>query len=195
MYAVTVDLHPLTDEQFWQLCQRNRDLRFERTPQGAIIIMAPTGSDAGSINAEITYQLQAWSRSHRALGRAFDSSTGVKLPNGADRSPDAAWVRHERLCALTVQQKRGFAPLCPDFVIELKSPTDDIEKLRAKMEEYVENGAALAWLLNPDTRQAEIYRPKQPVERCVGASELSAEPLLPGFKLDLLTVWGAAADD
>jgi len=193
MGPIAVDLSPMTDEQFWLLCQRNRDLKFERTITGEIIIMAPTGTDAGSINLEVAGQLWAWSRQHRQLGRAFDSSTGFKLPNGADRSPDAAWVSREKLTALTLQQKRGFAPVCPDFVVELKSPSDDMGILRTKMEEYLANGAQLGWLLNPDAQQAEIYRPGQAVESSAGTT-LSGEAVLPGFVLDLRAVWEAAQD-
>ncbi|WP_218081146.1 Uma2 family endonuclease [Anthocerotibacter panamensis] len=198
MSAITIDFSPvlqMTDEQFWELCQRNRDVKFERNAQGALIIMAPTGSDSGSNNAELTYQVQAWSREHREYGRAFDSSTGFKLPNGADRSPDASWVQREKLKALTPKQKKGFAPVCPDFVVELKSPTDDLAVLRAKMQEYIEHGAKLGWLLDPETRQVVIYRPDRAVETLEGATILSGEDVLPGFVLDLKAVWEAANDD
>ena len=122
----------LTDDQFFQLCQQNRDLRFERTARGELIIMPPTGSETSERNADLTYQLRAWSRQNQ-LGKSFDSSGGFKLPSGAERSPDASWVKMERWNALTQAEKERFAPLCPDFVVELMSPSDSLEKTRAKM--------------------------------------------------------------
>ncbi|WP_218081147.1 Uma2 family endonuclease [Anthocerotibacter panamensis] len=198
MSAITIDFSPvlqMTDEQFWELCQRNRDVKFERNAQGALIIMAPTGGETGNTNIELEYQLQGWSREHRGQGLAFNSSTGFKLPNGADRSPDAAWIRRERWQALTATQRKKFPPLCPDFVVELKSPTDDLAVLRAKMQEYIEHGAKLGWLLDPETRQVVIYRPDRAVETLEGATILSGEDVLPGFVLDLKAVWEAANDD
>ncbi len=138
---LTIDL---TDEQFFQLCQNNRDLRFERTASGELIIMPPTGSETGNRNIDLSYQLQAWSRQNN-LGLAFDSSSGFKLPNGADRSPDESWVRRDRWDALTPEEQQGFAPLCPDFVVELLSPSDSVKIAQAKMREYMENGARLGW--------------------------------------------------
>ncbi|CBN56744.1 MULTISPECIES: Uma2 family endonuclease [Kamptonema] len=174
----------LTDEQFFQLCQNNRDLQFERTATGELIIMPPTGSDTGNRNIDITYQLQGWSRQNN-LGKAFDSSTGFKLPNGAERSPDASWVSIERWNALTSEQQGKFAPLCPDFVVELRSPSDSLEKLRSKMREYIENGARLGWLIDRQNRRVEIYRPNQEVEMISSPTHLSGEDVLPGFVLDL----------
>lgn len=174
----------LTDEQFFQLCQNNRDLRFERTASGELIIMPPTGSDTGRRNVKITTQLEVWS-SQNNLGIVFDSSSGFKLPNGADRSPDASWVRRERWDALTPEQQERFAPLCPDFVVELRSPSDSLEKVRAKMKDYMDNGACLGWLINPPYQQVEIYRPNQGVEILQSPATLSGEDLLPGFILDL----------
>lgn len=127
----------LTDEQFFQLCRENRDFRFERTATGELIIMPPTGSETGNRNSELSFQLQSWSRPNQHLGIAFDSSTGFKLPDGSDISPDAAWVRRDRWDALTAEQKEKFAPICPDFVVELRSTTDSLEKLRAKMQVYI----------------------------------------------------------
>jgi Uma2 family endonuclease len=193
MGAITIDLSPviaMTDEQFWQLCQQNRDVKFERTAKGDLIIMTPTGGETGGYNAELIYQLQGWSRARREQGISFDSSTGFKLPSGADRSPDAAWVRRERWVSLTPAQRKKFPPLCPDFVVELKSPSDDLTTLQAKMQEYLESGLQLGWLLDPDTQTVYIYRAGQEVEVCVGATELSGEAVLPDFVLDLTTVWG-----
>ena len=191
MNVATITLPPsleltieLTDEQFFQLCQNNRDLRFERTASGELIIMPPTGSDTGRRNIKITFQLEAWSRQNN-LGIAFDSSTGFKLPNGADRSPDASWVKRDRWNALTPQQKEKFAPLCPDFVVELLSPSDSLEKVRAKMKEYMDNGARLGGFFNPKNQQVEIYRLNQDVEILQSPATLSGEDVLSGFVLDL----------
>jgi Uma2 family endonuclease len=177
----------LTDEQFFQLCQNNRDLRFERTATGELIIMPPTGSETGDCNAELTYQLRGWSRQNK-LGKSFDSSTGFKLPNAAERSPDASWVTMERWNALTQEEKQRFAPLCPDFVVELMSPSDSLEKTRTKMREYMDNGARLGWLINRQQRQVEIYRSNREVEILQNPQTLSGEDVLPGFVLDLAQI-------
>jgi len=174
----------LTDEQFFQLCQNNRDLRFERTAKGELVIMPPTGSDTGRRCIKIAAQLENWS-SQNNLGIAFDSSTGFKLLNGADRSPNASWVKRERWEALTPEQQETFAPLCPDFVVELRSPSDSLEKVREKMKEYMDNGAHLGWLINPKNQQVEIYRPNQDVEIVQSPTTLSGENVLPGFVLSL----------
>ena len=178
----------LTDEQFFQLCLNNRDLRFERTATRELIIMPPTGSETGERNADLTYQLRAWSRQNK-LGKSFDSSTGFKLPCGAERSPDASWVKIERWNALTQAEKERFAPLCPDFVVELMSPSDSVEKTRAKMREYMDNGARLGWLINRQQQQVEIYRPNREVEILLSPQTLSGEDVLPGFVLDLAEIW------
>jgi len=178
----------LTDDQFFALCQLNRDLRLERTAQGEIIVMPPTGGETGNRNHEINRQFGNWTKQN-GTGAAFDSSTGFKLPNQADRSPDAAWVARHRLAPLTPEQKRKFLPLCPDFVIELRSPTDKLEDVQAKMEEYLENGARLGWLIDPEARRVHIYRPGLAVEVLEGVLEVSGEPELPGFVLDLRDIW------
>jgi len=178
----------LTDEQFFQLCQNNRDLKFERTATGEVIIMPPTGSETSERNAELTYQLRAWSRQNQ-LGKSFDSSGGFKLPNGAERSPDASWVQMERWNALTPVEKERFAPLCPDFVVELMSRSDSTEKTRAKMREYIDNGARLGWLINRQQQQVEIYHPNGEVEILQCPQILSGEDVLPGFVLDLAEIW------
>lgn len=191
MSSVAVKVPPqlkVTEEQFTQLSQANPDLRMERTAQGELIAMAPTGSESGHYNAELTTDLTLWNRQTR-LGKVFDSSTGFKLPNGATRAPDTAWVKQERWDALTAEQRKGFAPLCPDFVLELASETDDLETLRTKMQEYIENGCQLAWLISPKTRQVEIYRPNQLVEVLQAPATLSGEAVLPGFILDLQTIF------
>jgi Uma2 family endonuclease len=178
----------LTDDQFFEMCQVNRDLRFERTAEGEIIIMPPTGWETGDRNAEITAQLRAWSKQD-AQGKATDSSAGFKLPNGADRSPDAAWVLRERLRQLTLEQRRKFLPLCPDFAIELRSPTDDLEDVKAKMEEYVANGLRLGWLIDPPARCVYVYRPGREVEILENPAQVSGDPELPGFVLEMAEIW------
>ena len=181
----TLKLHlELTDEQFFLLCQHNRELRFERTAKGEILIMPPTGGETGNRNADLTFQLQAWSRQNN-LGKAFDSSTGFKLPNGANRSPDASWVKRDRWFALTPEQRKKFLPLCPDFVVELRSPSDALKETQEKMQEYIDNGARLGWLIDPQTRRVEIYRPNQDVEILENPATVPGEDVLPGFVLDL----------
>ena len=178
----------LTDEQFFMLCQNNPDLRFERTAHGELIIMPPTGGITGDRNSDLNYQLRGWSRKNK-LGKTFDSSTGFKLPNGANRSPDASWVKMERWNALTEDEKEKYIPLCPDFVVELMSPSDTLEKTRAKMKEYMDNGASLGWLINRKQKQIEIYRPNQEAEILNFPQTLSGEDVLPGFILDLTEIW------
>lgn len=174
----------LTDEQFFELCQKNRDYRFERTASGEVLIMPPAGSDTGKRNADLTFQLQAWSRQNN-LGVAFDSSAGFKLPNNAERSPDASWVKRERWEALTPEQQQIFAPLCPDFVVELRSKSDSLKVLQKKMQEYINNGARLGWLIDRKNQRVEIYRQGQDVESLQAPTTLSGEDVLPGFVLDL----------
>lgn len=178
----------LTDEQFWQLCLSNRDYRFERTAKGELIVMPPTGSDTGRRNIKITTQLEIWN-SQSKLGVAFDSSTGFKLPNGAERSPDASWVKKERWESLTAEQQAKFAPLCPDFVVELRSPSDSLQNLQEKMREYINNGARLGWLIDRKNQQVEIYRPDRDVEILSSPQTLSGEDVLPGFVLELTEIW------
>jgi Uma2 family endonuclease len=188
---LTLHLSPaveLTDEQFFELCQINSDLRLERTAEGDIVVMPPTGGETSNRNGEITRQLGNWTK-RDGSGAAFESSAGFKLPNGADRSPDAAWVSHERLAQLSPEDKRKFVPLCPDFVIELISPTDSLAATQAKMIEYIENGARLGFLIHPDARRVYVYRPGATVEELKDITEVSGEPELPGFTLDLREVW------
>ncbi|MEH2193764.1 MAG: Uma2 family endonuclease [Nostoc sp.] len=174
----------LTDEQFFQMCQKNRDYRFERTASGELLIMPPTGSDTGNRNFDMVVELGIWNKQTK-LGKGFDSSTGFTLPNGAERSPDASWVKIERWNALTPEQQEKFAPICPDFVIELRSRTDSLKELREKMQEYIENGAQLGWLIDRKNQRVEIYRPGKDVEILDNPASLSGENVLPGFVLDL----------
>ena len=189
--SFTIHLKPaieLTEDQFFALCQLNRDLRLERNAEGDIIVMPPTGGETGNRNAEITGQLVIWTKQD-GIGAAFDSSTGFKLPNGADRSPDAAWVQKSRLAVLTQEEKEKFLPLCPDFVIELLSPSDELEEVKAKMDEYIENGARLGWLLEPRSRRVYVYRPGESVIVIENTGQISGEPELPGFVLNLREIW------
>jgi Uma2 family endonuclease len=188
---VTLRIRPaieMTDDEFFALCQLNSDLRFERTSEGDIIIMPPTGGATGNRNANITRQLGNWTKQD-GTGAFFDSSTGFKLPNGADRSPDAAWIPLSRLATLTTGQKEKFPPICPDFVIELLSPTDTLAVTQAKMDEYIENGSHLGWMIYPEVRQVHVYRPRQAVVVLENLAEVSADPELPGFVLDLREIW------
>ena len=174
----------LTDEQFFDLCQRNRNYRFERTVLGELLIMSPTGSETGNYNGKLTQKLFNWTDTNN-LGIAFDSSTGFKLPNGAERSPDASWIRRERWEALSATERKKLAPICPDFVVELRSETDSLKDLQTKMKEYIENGARLGWLIDRKNKCVEIYRPGKDVEILVSPVSLSGEDVLPGFVLNL----------
>jgi len=178
----------LTREQFARLCQENRDLRFELTAQQELVIMPPAGSETGWRNGILTSYLVTWARSD-GTGLAFDSSAGFTLPNGAIRSPDAAWVRRERWTALSQDQRKEFAPLCPDFVVELRSPTDRLSDLQYKMQEYSDNGARLGWLIDPIDKRAHVYRPGQLVELLDNPATLSGDPVLPGFVLPVHDLW------
>ncbi len=153
MEALTLNLHPLelTDEQFFQLCQNNRDLRLERTAMGELIIMPPTGWESGNRNIKLSAQLEIWTDAD-GTGLAFDSSTGLKLPNGANRSPDACWVKKERIEALKPDPDK-FLPLAPDFVVELRSASDKLDTLRQKMQEYISCGVRLGWLIDPKNQR------------------------------------------
>lgn len=183
----TLTLH-ISHEQFIDLALANRDLQLERTATGELIIMPPTGSYTGNKNFDIAGQLWLWNRQDK-LGKAFDSSTGFHLPNGADRSPDVAWIKQEKWDALSLEQQETFAPICPDFVLELRSKTDSLEKLQAKMREYIENGASLGWLIDRKNQRVEIYRPGKDVEVLDRPVSLSGEDVLPGFVLELTEVW------
>ena len=192
MNAFTIDLSPvikLTDDQFYELCCKNPDVKFERNAKGELIIMSPTGGETGNRNSEINADFVIWNRQTK-LGKVFDSSTGFKLPNGADRSPDVAWIKQERWDTLTSQQKEKFPPIAPDFVLELMSPSDTLQETQAKMQEYIDNQVKLGWLIDRKTRRVEIYRLGQEVEVLESPTELSGEDVLPGFVLNLQIVWG-----
>ncbi|MDJ0579897.1 Uma2 family endonuclease [Crocosphaera sp.] len=185
---IKFDSCQLTDEQFYKLCQDNRDLRFERNSKGDMMIMAPTGGETSERNSEINFQLRLWNKQYK-LGKVFESSGGFKLPNGADRSPDASWITLDKWNNLTLKQRQKFLPLCPDFVIELRSPSDSLKSLQEKMQEYIENGTKLGWLINRKDKQVEIYRQKKQVEILDNPTTLSGEDILPNFVLNLELIW------
>ncbi|MBD2426713.1 Uma2 family endonuclease [Phormidium sp. FACHB-1136] len=182
------DIAALSDEHFFAFCQANRDLQIERTANHDLLIMAPTGSETNERNFDLIGQLWAWARQD-GTGVGFGSSGGFRLPNGAVRSPDAAWIRKDRWEALTLAQRKGFAPLCPDFVIELRSETDGLSLLQDKMVEYMDNGAQLGWLIDRQQRRVYIYRPRGVSETMADPTILSGDPVLPGFTLDLSRIW------
>lgn len=178
-----------TSDEFYELCQENPDLELERTASGEVIIMSPAGGETGASNLSIGARLYNWNEEHE-LGIAFDSSTGFTLPNGADRSPDAAWIAIERWNRLSAEQKQKFPPLAPDFVIELRSSSDRMHTLRDKMQEYIDNGVRLAWLIDPQSRTVEIYEPGEAVETLYNPDNVAGDPVLPGFVLNMRKVWG-----
>ena len=181
----------MTDDQFAEFCALNDDMRIELTAEGIIEIMPPTFAYTGNRNIKISAALQNWT-SQDGSGLAFDSSTGFTLPNGAIRSPDASWIPLPRWSALTRKEQESFSPICPDFVIELRSGSDRLSVLQAKMEEYMANGARLGWLLDPIERRAHIYRPNAQPEILDNPDTLSADPELPAFTLDLTPIWEPA---
>lgn len=178
----------LTSESFFQFCQDNRDLRIELSAQGDLIIMAPTTSETGRRNSRLTYQLCAWTIQD-GTGECFDSSTMFTLPNGAEISPDASWIRKERYEALTPEERNSFAPICPEFVVELRSKTDRLTVLQKKMRQYIEQGARLGWLIDPSTKRVYVYRPQQKVECLEQPETVAGDPVLPGFILRLSEIW------
>jgi Uma2 family endonuclease len=180
----------VTPEQFEALAASNRELRLERTAQGELIVNPPTGWETGERNSSISGELYIWWRNAGSPGKVFDSSTGFYLPNGANRSPDACWISQERWDGLTEEQKGTFANICPDFVVELRSSSDTLKSLQEKMQEYMDNGARLGWLINPQNRTVEVYRVGVEVEVLSNPNELSGEEVLPGFVLNLRRVWG-----
>ena len=185
--ALLVRLPPplsLTDDRFFEFCRLNRELRIERTAGGELSIMAPAGGDSSDRNAEITFQLRRWAK-RDGTGRTFDSSGGFRLPNGAVRSPDASWVSSARLAVLTEEQRAGFIPLCPDFVVELRSSSDSLPVLQDKMREYMDNGARLGWLIDPSGGKVFVYRPDSAPEQLAAPASVSADPVLPGFRLEM----------
>ena len=191
MASIVLNLTPfveLSSDQFYQLCQNHRDLKFERTAQGELVIVSPVGGEGGSREADLIGDLVYWNR-RTQLGKVFSSSTCFRLPNGADRSPDVAWITLERWNQLTPEQQKKFPPICPDFVIELRSD-DTLEPLQQKMQEYLSNGLRLGWLVNPQKQQVEIYRANQDKQVLENLKHLDGEDVLPDFVFDLSILWG-----
>ena len=178
----------LNDDQFEELISANRDSKFELTSTGELLIMSPTGGETGNRNFELGGQFWLWNQK-KGLGKAFDSSTGFQLPNGAKRSPDLSWITLEKWNALTSDQRRKFLPICPDFVVELVSESDDRKEVEGKMQEYLDNGLHLGWLIIPKIRQVQIYRPQQAIEILESPMSLSGESILVDFVLDLTPIW------
>lgn len=177
-----------TEDTFYELCRQNPDLRLERTAKGEVIIMPPTGWETGNINAEINRQLGNWAKQD-GTGKIGESSTGYRLPNGANRSPDASWVEKSRLAQVSIEQRKKALPLSPDFAIELRSPSDELDTIKAKMDEYITNGIRLGWLIDPEERTVYVYRPDTAVQKLENIGEISADPELLGFVLDLREIW------
>jgi Uma2 family endonuclease len=191
MTAITINFDhiiQLSDDQFYQLCRNNPEIKFERNSKGEIIIVPPTGGGTGKRNAETNADFVIWNRKYK-LGEVFDSSTCFKLPNGANGSPDVSWISNQRWNTLTTEQKEKFPPIAPDFVLELMSPTDSLKLTQAKMQEYMGNGVKLGWLINRKLRQVEIYRLGQPVEILENPTQILGEDILPEFILDLQMIW------
>lgn len=178
----------MTDEQFFEFCQANRDVRIERSAGGEIIIMPPTGWETGNRNAEITTQLSNWAKKD-GRGKSADSSAGYKMPDGSIVSPDASWISNEKLEMVSPDKRRKFLPLAPDFVVELRSESDSLSKLKEKMREYIAGGVSLGWLIDPTERKVYIYYPKKEVEILEKPMAISGEPLLPEFLLNLKEIW------
>lgn len=190
--GMVVDFSPLatkvSDEKFAELCRLNPELQIERTSEGELVIVAPTGGKTGRRNVKLTVAFGLWAEMD-GTGESFDSSTLFTLPNGAKRSPDLSWVRNERWEELSPKQQEGFPPLCPDFVVELRSKTDSLKTLQEKMEEYIANGAQLGWLIDPFERRVHLYRPRLAVAILDDPEAISGEPLLKGFILEVRSLW------
>jgi Uma2 family endonuclease len=178
----------MTQDQFFDFCQQNPDMRFERTAEGELIIMPPSGWEAGFQDSEVFRQLGNWATA-RGQGKAVGPSAGYILPNSANRAPDASWISPEQLASTTAEQRKKFLPVCPFFLIEVRSPSDSLRKLQEKMDEYIANGCKLAWLIDPEKQQVHVYRLGQPAQVLDNPATVSGDPELPDFVLDLEPVW------
>ncbi|MGA7240045.1 MAG: Uma2 family endonuclease [Bryobacteraceae bacterium] len=187
-FEVCGEDRPLNDDEFFDFCVKNADLRIERLANGEIVIMPPAGLETGYQNSEISAQLRNWAKAD-GRGVAFDSNTEFILSSGAAFAPDASWILKSRLAKFTKEEKKRFGRICPDFVIELRSPSDRLPSLKAKMEEWILNGAQLGWLIDADRRTVFVYRPAKPVEEMRDADAVAGEGPVEGFRLDLLPVW------
>ena len=181
-------LYAMTPDEYYTFCQQNPDMLAELNAEGEVVFMSPSGGATGARNAHVVKKLGVWA-DEDGSGVVFDSSAGFVLPNGAVRSPDAAWVRRRRLAKVPARQRERFLPLCPEFVVEMASPSDRLANLQAKMDEYMANGAEFGWLIDPAGRTVSVYRPGAPGQQVTNANSIDAEPLLPGFTLDLLPIW------
>ena len=182
------DAPRMTVDEFWEFCQANPQFRSELTKDGELNLMPPTGFETSDRNLQILLQLGNWSKKNKT-GIATESNAGFVLPNGATYAPDAAWTRNERLEKFSVEQKKKFLPLCPDFVVELRSSSDNLKELQAKMQEYTENGARLGWLIDPKNRQVHVYRPDAEIEILDNPKTVSGEDVLENFEIDLTEIW------
>ncbi|ACK66054.1 protein of unknown function DUF820 [Rippkaea orientalis PCC 8801] len=188
-YTINFDIiTKIDDKQFYQLCRYNPELKLEQNQKGQIIIMSPTGGETGKKNAELIIDFGIWNRQKKS-GQIFDSSTCFKLPLGSNRSPDVAYIKQERWGKLTPEEREKFPPIAPDFVLELMSKTDSLKQVQEKMQEYMDNGVKLGWLINPEKKQVEIYRQGQEKEVLEYPQTLSGEDILPEFILDLALIW------
>ena len=178
----------MSGDEFYDFCMRHEDLNLELTSEGDLIIVPPTGGETGNRNFELTGMFAVWVKQD-GTGVGFDSSSMFSLPNGAKRSPDLSWIKKERWEALSKKEREKFSPICPDFVVELRSPSDSLKRLQKKMKEYIENGAQLGWLLDPSTRKVYVYRPGAEVEVLEDPETVSGEPLLRGFTLHVRAIW------
>lgn len=191
MNATTLEIPSyfiVSQEQFELLANANRDLRLERSPNGELIIMPPTGGTTGKRNAKLITYFVNWN-DQMQLGEVFDSSTAFRLPNGSNRSPDVAWVSRDHWQSLTSEQQDSFPPLCPDFVVELRSKSDSLKSLQDKMEEYLENGLLLGWLIDIQNKTVEVYRPQEPPEVLQKPSVLTGDSILSNFSVNLDFLW------
>lgn len=182
-------LKPMDDDDFFYFCQRHRDLRIEMDKFGEITIMSSTGSETGGINFDLIADFAIWARAD-GTGKGFDSSTGFILPNGAKRSPDLSWIKREKWLTVPADLRKKFAPICPDFVVEIRSESDSLKNLQAKMAEYIENGAALGWLIDMQDKKVYVYQQNAAVQELENPSEVSGEPLLLGFVLQMKNFFG-----
>jgi Uma2 family endonuclease len=178
----------MSEDEFYDFCMLNKDLNLELTSEGDLIIMPPTGMKTGNRNFKLLASFAAWVEKD-GTGLGFDSSSLFSLPNGAKRSPDLCWIRKERWEALTEKEQERFSPICPDFVVELRSPSDSLKRLQKKMEEYMENGVQLGWLIDPLKKKVYVYHPRLAAEILDDPQTVSGEPVLPGFTLDVRTLW------
>lgn len=190
-YEIVLQIKPVLDmstNEFFEFCHLNQNYRIERSAQGEIIIMPPVGGESGNRNFNLIVQLGNWTYED-GTGIGFDSSTGFKLPNGAERSPDASWMKLDKWNAIPFEQQQRFAPVCPDFVVEIRSPSDRLKTLQEKMQEYIDNGASLGWLIDRQNRKVYIYQPNLKVQCLDNPPLVSGSPILPGFVLAMDRIW------